>query len=185
MPWDFSIYPEMSDAQKRATFTAGITLQGIQGVEQILGFCLRFVFPRDPSLNPSTLYVMDSATQKRTLGQVVAELRKRVEVQSDFDAMLREFVELRNRFVHRLFNERDFTLATDESCFRAVEVMRRLQLLTWDIQNVLMAYNLLWVQHSGIAELAAASDKEISGNKHLEQVRENFIHVLRPKTPEA
>jgi hypothetical protein len=185
MPWDFSIYPEMTDAQKSATFTAGITLQGVQGVEQILGFCLRLVFPTDPSLDLASLYKMDDVSRKRTLGQLVGQLRKRVEVQSDFDAMLREFVELRNRFVHHLFNEPECTLATDQSCSRAVEVMRRLQLLTWDIQNILMAYNLLWVQHSGIPELAAASEKNLSQNKHLEQVRENFIHVLRPRPPKA
>jgi hypothetical protein len=185
MPWDFSIYPEMTDAQKSATFTTGITLQGVQGVEQILGFCLRLVFPTDPSLSLAALYTMDAGSRKRTLGQLVVELRKRVEVQSDFDAMLREFVELRNRFVHHLFNERDCTLATDESCTRAVEVMRRLQLLTWDIQNILMAYNLLWVQHSGIPEFDAVSERNISQSKHLEQVRENFVHVLRPRLPKA
>ena len=126
---------------------------------------------------------MDPAHQKRTLGQLVCELRKRVEVHPEFDANLSEFVTLRNRFVHRLFTEREFTLATDESCVRAGEIMLRLQSLMWDIQNIVMAYNLLWVEHSGIPELAAASKRDIAASKHLQQVESHFQHVLHPKPP--
>ena len=175
----------MTEPQKRAVFSAGITLQAIQGVEQILGFCLRFVFPSDASLDLRALYAMDSAHQKRTLGQLVAELRKRVEVHPEFNGYLTEFVALRNRFVHRLFTEREFTLATDESCARAAEVMSRLQFLMWDIQNIVMAYNLLWVEHSGIPELVTASETDIQSSKHLQQVRSHFQHVLHPRPPKA
>src|SRR5947209_8582144 len=175
----------MTDAQKRAVFSIGITLQGLQGVEQVLGFCLRFVFPSDPTLDIRELYTMDAAHQKRTLGQLVTELRKRVEVHADFDAWLAEFIPLRNRFVHRLFIEREFTLATDESCARAGEVMSRLQTLMWDIQTIIMAYNILWVQHSGIPELTTASKVHVQSSKHLQQVQSHFQHVLRPKPPKA
>jgi hypothetical protein len=184
MDWDFSIYPEMTEAQKRATFSIGITLLSIQSVEQILEFCLRWVFPSNSNLDLKSLYVMATAERKRTLGQAVNELRKRVDVHAEFDSMLNEFVSLRNRFVHQLFNEPEFNLATDKSCEIAGEIMKHLQALAWDIQRLVMAYNILWTKHSGIPEVSTAANEMISLSKHLQQVDATFQPVLHPKLPE-
>jgi hypothetical protein len=181
MSWDFSIYPEMTEAQKRTTFEAGLTLLCIQAAEHELSFMLRWVFPTDPGMNLKALYAQDSAGQKRTLGQLLNELRKRVEIQPDFKNMLLEFLELRNRFVHHLFNERDFNLATDESCVRASDVILRLQCLAWDIQRLFMGYIILWVEHCDIPELVTASQELVSTNRHLQQVRAHFQPVIQPK----
>ena len=53
--WDFSIYPEMTEAQQHAVFSVGLTLLGIQTVEHATDFLLHWVFPSDPTLDLKAL----------------------------------------------------------------------------------------------------------------------------------
>ena len=124
MKWDFSIYPELTNTQRGAISSVGLTLLSIQGCEHVIDFMLHWVFPSNPNLDLKALAAMDAKKQKKTLGQLLSELRKRAEIHPHVDSMLVEFLTLRNRFVHRLFNEREFNLATDNSCARAEEVRR-------------------------------------------------------------
>jgi hypothetical protein len=181
MSWDFAIYPEITDAQKCATFEVGLTLLCIQASEHILTFTLSWVFPRDPKMNLRTLYAQKPAGQKKTLGSLLKELRKRVDVRRDFNTMLLEFLELRNRFVHRLFHERDFSLGTDESCVRASEIMLRLQCLSWEIQHLLMGYVIVWLEQSGVPKLVNLSRDTVNTTAHFQQVRAHFQQVLRAR----
>ena len=64
--WDFSIYPEMTEVQRHAVFSIGLTMLSIQGVERSTGFLIQWVFPTDPTLDLRALYAMDAKKQKRT-----------------------------------------------------------------------------------------------------------------------
>lgn len=182
IPWDFSIYPEMTEAQRKVVFEIGLTLHGVQVTEQGFAFMLKWVFPKDSAMDLKTLYAMDKGTQKHTLGQLLVELRKRLDVHAEFDAMLAEFLDLRNRFVHRLFNEKECSLATDEGCIFASKIMERLQFLNWDIQRLTMGYNLLWAEHNSHPQIRDFFGKEVEASPHLQQVRSHFQYVLHPKT---
>jgi hypothetical protein len=147
MPWDFSSYPELSVAQKEILGDIGLTLFYLQGVENSIEFMLDWVFPENPTIRLGNLYLAKPAERRQTLGQLLLELRKKTEVNPQFNAMLTRFLEDRNRFIHRLFNEPEFALRTDASCLKASEFLRGFQQNMWDISNLVMSYNLLWVKH--------------------------------------
>jgi hypothetical protein len=180
MPWDFSIYPELKPAQKQILSEIGLTLFYLQGLENSIEFMLDWVFPEKPTGKLAELYTASVSKRRQTLGQLLAELRKRTDVNPQFDSMLAVFLEDRNRFVHRLFNEREFNLVSDESCTKASQFMTQFQQNMWDISNLVMAYNLLWTRHFA-RNGDPAGIRAKTSHPHLSQVDAHFLPVLDPK----
>src|SRR5688572_23931725 len=80
----------------------GGTLILLQSAERTISRCMLFVFQKGEGLTLEDLEKEEKQARKKTLGQFIFELRKRVELEPDFDEMLERFVEDRNQFVHRI-----------------------------------------------------------------------------------
>ena len=50
----------MSDAQRKAVASVGLTLLAVQGCEHVIDFMLHWVFPSDPNLDLKALAAMDA-----------------------------------------------------------------------------------------------------------------------------
>ena len=110
----------------------GIGLMSLQYTEHLLDLCLRLVFCDDESglLEWETIGVLQG---KATLGILLKRLQEKVNVHPDLEAYLGEFLEKRNRFVHRLLEIPEFHLSTGPG---HQEVKR----FCWDV--LLMCINL-------------------------------------------
>jgi len=175
VPWDYSIYPELTEAQKHAFGVIGETLYMIQLAEWAIQTCMIFVFTGKNQISVERLYSENATIRKKTLGQVLAELRKRTEVHPQFNQMLKTFVEKRNFFVHHIFNDKDYSLATKDSCENIEDFLNDLQDYAWNVQNVFLGCLTNWMKETGVDELMPPQIKE---DKHLQQVKQKSFHVL-------
>jgi hypothetical protein len=79
----------------------GMTLEMVQGVERIFGQTMHMIFGLESFLSIEELERLDAEARKKTLGQLIAKLRERVQLEPKFDEILSRFVEDRNEFIHR------------------------------------------------------------------------------------
>src|SRR5260370_35631800 len=89
----------------------GIGLIGLQYTEHLLDICLRLVLSDDESrlrLDWETIGILQG---RATLGILLKRLQEKVNVHPDLEICLGEFLEKRNRFVHRLLEIPEFHLS--------------------------------------------------------------------------
>jgi hypothetical protein len=111
----------MTPEQQKVLMHLGAALLTIQGAERTIGFCLRCCLPDDASLSMETYVDAAGALQKRTLGQFLAVLRTRVDLDDSFDAVLRDFLERRNQLIHRADDIPGWDIATPAGCDAALQ----------------------------------------------------------------
>jgi hypothetical protein len=78
----------------------GLTLLQVQVTEHILQWCIGVV--RLSEHTWQEIERLETKERKKTLGYFVAELRKIIDIDQEFEAVLMEFVDRRNTFVHHL-----------------------------------------------------------------------------------
>ena len=71
----------------------GLTLVLMQATEMVINACLTYALPEGGVLTLEML--RRSGQKKRTLGQFLTELRKRVDIDEHFDMILEEFLDKR------------------------------------------------------------------------------------------
>jgi hypothetical protein len=89
----------------------GAALIGVQFVEHLIGICLDLVFKPPPSLSAQDLENLGILERHETLGRLLRELRTEVEVDPELVEYLNEFLDQRNRLVHRLLEIPEFHLS--------------------------------------------------------------------------
>ena len=174
MPWDYSIYPELTKSEKHAFGVIGETLYMIQMAEWAIQTCMISVFSNN-EISVDSLYSESEKNRKKTLGQVLSLLRKRSELHPQFDEMLKVFLEKRNFFVHHIFNDPNYSLSTKDDCDKVENFLNDLQDYAWNVQNVFLGCLTNWMKETGIDKFMPP---EILENKHLEQVRQKSFHIL-------
>lgn len=97
-------------AKERVLIEIGKALLLCQVVEQRLNILVHYVF-RDSSL--SAIEILRDTRRKHTLGPLIEKLSKRVIVHPDFDALLSDFLEHRNTFIHNLIRLPEFELESE------------------------------------------------------------------------
>ena len=173
----------MSDAQRRATFEAGVTLRGVQATEHQLSFCLTWIFPKDAAMQLSAIYALDAKHRKRTLGQLVTELRKHATIDGGFDALLDDFVTRRNRFAHHLFTEDEAVLTSDDGAVRATAFMCDLQRTCVQVQDIIFGHFIQWGSTSCNPALRAFTERLLQSHPRLLSVRNRHEEILRVNRP--
>jgi hypothetical protein len=84
---------------------AGGTLIRLQNLEDTIMDCCLILDAEGISLTPSDFLSLDQKVRKKTLGRLVNLVKDRVQLDSEFEMRLSEFVNNRNRFIHRLWFE--------------------------------------------------------------------------------
>jgi hypothetical protein len=175
MNWDYSIYPELTEAQKNVFTKTGETLYMIQMAEHAVKLCNTFVFGKQNQFSLESIYNAEKKAQRKTLGQLLAELRKTVNIHPSFDELLRSFVKNRNRFAHEIFNDEQFSITSDEGCKKAESFLFTLQDEAWNVQNVFLGCILQWARITSVYEHLPES---IKNNKHFSQLDGKNFHLL-------
>lgn len=181
MAWDYSIYPKLTKKQKEVFTSAGETLYMIQMAEQAIQICITFALGGQKQLSLEKIYSEQEKNRKKTIGQLLFPLRKKIYIHPDFDSILVSFVEKRNFFVHTIFNDLKYGLTSDELCETTNQFLLDLQDFAWNVQNVFLGCLINWAKESGVYDHLP---EEIKNNRHLFQVQEKSFHWLFQKSPD-
>jgi|SRR4051794_5242714 hypothetical protein len=104
----------------------GEMLIQIQRTEITINFCIRHVVPLKAKPAKD---VFQPSGRRASLGALIAELRRQVDVPATFRATLQEYLKLRNTLVHEVEFIPGFTLLTEEGRSVAHEFLDRLSVL--------------------------------------------------------
>jgi hypothetical protein len=177
MPWDYSIYPELTEEQKKVFLETGETLFLIQSAEYAIQTCIIFAF-KGENIQLGQIYSEEKKVRKKTLGQIIKMVQKNIALHPEFFNILNEFIEQRNHFVHQLFFDKEYNFINDEECMKLQKHLRAIQDNAWNIDKVFWGYLLYWMKDNGIYEHMPKKFKE---NKHFKQIEQNSFHLLFQK----
>jgi hypothetical protein len=89
----------------------GVLLLNVQQFEFLLSAALKQIYAANADLTAEKLFAED----KRTLGMLITDLRKRADVGGDADALIGAVLHDRNLFVHRLAHQPWFDTASEDA----------------------------------------------------------------------
>ena len=84
---------------------AGGTLIRLQNLEGTIIDCCLILDAEGISLTPGDFLSLDKKVRKKTLGRLVNSVKDSIKLDSEFELRLSQFVDHRNRFIHRLWFE--------------------------------------------------------------------------------
>jgi hypothetical protein len=133
---------KIGEPQREIFFRMGFALWFMQTTEYLIKVCLTYALPESEAV---TLEMLERGSQrKRTLGQFLIELRRRVGIDSDFDIILAEFLDKRNTLIHRLDDIPGWSLHSEEGLKTARLFVDRVIRLNVSVLKVFMALLTVW-----------------------------------------
>jgi hypothetical protein len=120
----------------------------MQATETVISTCLTYVLPEGGVLTLEML--LRSGQKKRTLGQFLTELRKRVDIDEHFDMILEEFLDKRNTLIHRVMDVPGWSLDTEEGCLIAYQFVNRLITVDEAVRDTFTALMVVWQKSEDI-----------------------------------
>jgi hypothetical protein len=118
----------------------GSLLITTQGVEHLINQCLRLVIRFRQATTIDEIYALKEPEKKKTLGELLGELRKRVSVEPSFDSLLKSFLKNRNTFAHTMSFLPGWTLETDAGRRVAIEFLGRYSTELAQVQKIFVAF---------------------------------------------
>jgi hypothetical protein len=95
---------ETGDSAEEVFAQIGVTLLVVQQFELLVERSLKFIFADRTDITPEKIFQED----KRSLGLLISDLRKRASMTAEADRLLLELLEDRNLFAHRLRHQEWF-----------------------------------------------------------------------------
>jgi hypothetical protein len=86
------------------------------------------------------IYALNEAEKKKTLGELLRELRERVSVDPSFDSLLKSFLKNRNTFAHSMSFLPGWNLKTKAGREAAVKFLDRYSWELTQVQNIFLAF---------------------------------------------
>jgi hypothetical protein len=128
----------------------GAALCLVQTAEEVIRTCITYVLPKTSPLTIEDLERQTNAERKKTLGYFLGELRKRADLDEDFDALLASFLENRNTLVHRIGEVPGWTLRTAEGRKIASIFAGRLLTETLEVIKIFAGLLSAWQEQTKI-----------------------------------
>lgn len=105
----------------------GETMLHIQAAERRLQFCISYFYPDDKSKTVEEIEAKAEADRKKSLGQLLVLMRKRINVNKLFDRELEQFVDDRNALAHRFHSIEGVNIATLDGMRNAANFLEGLR----------------------------------------------------------
>jgi uncharacterized protein YutE (UPF0331/DUF86 family) len=115
----------------------GKTLLEIQLAERVLQMCLSYFMPSDSAKTVEVIEAQAEDLRKKTLGDLVVLMRKRIVVADDFDRKLTNFVNDRNALAHRFLKVDGVNLHSDEGLKKGIEFLKALSVRAVDVRKTI------------------------------------------------
>lgn len=118
------------------------TLIRVQLAERQLKACITWL-GTNPEETLEGLEARRETLRKRTIGFLLKELRKKVEIEQSFDALLQDFLEKRNLFAHDLMSVPSFSLKDDDIAV-GIDFLRDLASKADNVHDTFQGFNKLF-----------------------------------------
>jgi len=140
----------LSDHQQQILTSMGVTLILLQSTEKIINLCMTFVFQNSSRLTLEALELQQKEEQKKTLGYFLRELRKRADLAPEFDQLLRDFLNHRNTFIHKLSDLPGWDLDSPEGRQIAERFISKLTNLNQRVLGIFIGFLRAWERQVGM-----------------------------------
>ncbi len=116
-----------------------------------------------PNSTPAELDKLDEALSRKTLGQLVSEVKRRFSIHPDFESLLRTYLQKRNYFTHRFFFENAAKLKTANGCAELIAELQHLYSTFMEADQIsqLMSKNVRVASGVNEAAFQELIDREI------------------------
>jgi hypothetical protein len=164
---------ERSLKERRQTVLAGLggTLIIVQMAEKMVKFCMTYVIQRGEPLTLENLERQTSEEARKTLGYFLSELRKRAILEEGFDERLKEFLELRNQFAHRLDTVVGLDFGTFDGLAVAEAYIGRVAGVAVYVQNVFIGLARSWQEQIGMHD-------DFGENEFFQEIDQRYKPVV-------
>ena len=112
----------------------------------------------DEGLNYEKLKSLESSEAKKTLGYFLAQLRKRANLDSEFDDQLTQFLSKRNQLAHNLSSVPGLGFNSSEELKIAVEWAGDFAGLAMHVHNVFLGLARAWSEQIGMQDAFAENE---------------------------
>lgn len=141
---------DMTPRQRDTLVAMAVALLLIQSAERVIRLCMTFVLQRSTPLTLEVLERQKKEERRKTLGYFLGELRKRVDLERGFDALLDEFLEKRNTLVHDFGGMDQYSLNTEAGLAAANAFLHRMIQVTESVLKVLIGLTQAWQEQIGM-----------------------------------
>ena len=144
--------PYQDDLHKKQNIYAfiGMTLSLIQTTESLIHQTLLFVFQEGDSLDLEAWKKQEKFLERKTLGQLIFVLRKRVGIDDSLEGLLTNFITNRNVLAHNLSSIKGYDMDSEEGRKAIHNFLAQLFDTTTRIMRIFTAINLSWSEQTGI-----------------------------------
>jgi hypothetical protein len=174
---DYSTNPELGDLQKIVIETAGETLYKIQVAELSIQNCVICVFNKVESLFDN-LFSQEEKVRKKTLGQLIREIKIKPDIHPDFESILSFFLENRNIFIHKIFSDPNYGITSYDNCKKVQSFLLTLQEYASDVQILFFGWLIEWARQN---KLEKYFPENLKGEALFEQVNQESFSLLLNK----
>jgi len=166
----------ISAEQKQTLALIGVTLLRVQSTETTLKFCMTYVLPKTPDLTWEMLVNREQYLRTKTVGYLLYELRKRVEIILQFEDVLTQFLRMRNTFVHNVDEIPGWSLDGDEGIAAAHSFLRELLRLDEIVQSVFWGLITEWQDENSLhVEVPGMPE---SGRRFFEHINATYKPLI-------
>jgi hypothetical protein len=141
---------QLNEQQQTILTSMGATLILLQATEKIIDLCMTFVFQKASLLTLEGLERQQKEERKKTIGYFLAELRKRADLDDKFDQMLRDFLDHRNTFIHRLDDVQGWDIDTPDGRQVAAQFISKLASLNGRVLFTFCGFLRAWQKQTGM-----------------------------------
>jgi len=145
---------EISREHQDVLVAMGVTVLLLQTTEKVIRLCMTLVLQKQAPFTLEALQEQEKAERTKTLGYFLAELRMRADIHDGFDALLEEFLQNRNDFIHDLSRVPGWGLDSPEQTAKAKRFIDQLIQQSEAVQKVFFGLISAWQEQVGMPKLA-------------------------------
>lgn len=131
----------------------GETLLQSQEFERSFGYVVGLVFSGRPKIGLSELDDVQKEASRITLGQFIDRLRRTASVCEDIEDKLKTVLGWRNKMAHRIVDDPEYDLATEDGCHRLVVFLVKLQAAMVELTLVFTGLQATFLEDVGISTI--------------------------------
>lgn len=134
----------MSEGQTRSHASIGLAVLSCQALEMLFALCVRLAFKHQSAGTVSEITPLEKNFSKPSMKVILEELRRYVDVSTDFEAKLLDLIERRHTLIHRWGIEN--RLPDDASYDKIAAFSNNLAKDANGLSNVLYQYIAEWMK---------------------------------------
>jgi hypothetical protein len=128
----------------------GFALVYAQSTERAMGKTMHLIFGAGSLLSVEEIDRLDKDARAKTFGQLIAALRKEVDLASPFEALFGQFLGDRNVLVHRLDQEEGFDFNTAEGRKAVHQLAARIVQNGEILTRVFLSFSFAFMRRIGL-----------------------------------